>query len=115
MEDLVGGQRPRASLTVLNAVQEEVGGHGATIASYRLQPDLAICIDVTHATDTPGIDKGKHGEVKLGAGPTVSHGVPNHPAIVRRLMAVADKAGIPLQHESVSITSGSRYRADSST
>ena len=98
--------RPPATVQCVNSVQEEIGGHGATMVTRRLMPDVAVCLDVTHATDTPGIDHAIHGEVKFGGGPTLTHGTCNHPNVVRRLMDVAEKAGIPIQHESSSRYSG---------
>ncbi len=98
--------RPAATVYALNSVQEEIGGFGAQMAAYRLAPDVAVVLDVTHATDTPGLEQAKHGQVKLGGGPTVSHGAANHPRVVERLMAVADEAGIPLQHEATSRFTG---------
>jgi putative aminopeptidase FrvX len=98
--------RPKADVIALNAIQEEIGGNGARVATYRLFPDLALVFDVTHATDHPGLDHRKHGLVKLGAGPTVTHGTVNHPLIVERLMQVAEKEGIPLQHEASSRYTG---------
>lgn len=94
------GRKPAFTLVCLNAVQEEVGGHGAVMATYRLRPDVCICLDVTHATDTPGIDAAKFGKVKLGAGPTLTHGTANHPLVVERLMRVAEEKEIAIQHES---------------
>ena len=101
-------EAPRPSWTVhaANCVQEEIGGNGAKMLAYRLQPDAAVVLDVTHATDSPGISNAKHGEVKLGAGPSLTHGTVNHPAVVERLVAVAEAEGIPLQHESSSRFSG---------
>ncbi len=95
-----------STLIAVNAVQEEIGGHGARMAAYRLNPDVAIVLDVTHATDTPGIDHAVHGDVKLGAGPTITHGTCNHPRVIKRLLEVAAKAKIPIQHESSSRYSG---------
>ncbi|HLA64847.1 MAG TPA: M42 family metallopeptidase [Rhodothermales bacterium] len=95
-----------ATVHAVNAVQEEVGGHGAQMAAFRLEPDLALVVDVTHATDSPGIEKAKHGDVKLGGGPTVTHGTVNHPRIVQRLIDVAERENIPLQHETTSRFSG---------
>ncbi|MES2570721.1 MAG: hypothetical protein V4710_11790 [Verrucomicrobiota bacterium] len=65
-----------------------------------------MVLDVTHATDTPGIEQEKHGEVKLGGGPSITHGTCNHPQVVARLIEVAGKLAIPLQHESSSRYSG---------
>ena len=98
--------RPASNVQFVNAVQEEIGGHGARMIAYRLYPDVAICLDVTHATDTPGIDKAKHGDVKLGGGPSVTHGTCNHPKVVERLLDSAKKAGVKIQHESSSRYSG---------
>ena len=90
----------------VNSVQEEIGGHGATMITRRLMPDVAICLDVTHATDTPGIDHAIHGEVKMGGGPSVTHGTCNHPNVVKRILEVSKKLKIPIQHESSSRYSG---------
>jgi putative aminopeptidase FrvX len=99
-------KRTAATAIAVNAVQEEIGGHGAKMVTHRLMPDVAICLDVTHATDTPGIDKAKHGEVKFAGGPTITHGTCNHPKVMERLMESAKKAKVKLQHESSSRYSG---------
>ena len=96
----------RSTIVGLNAVQEEIGGNGARMAAYRLDPDVALVLDVTHATDSPGISKEKHGEVTLGGGPSITHGTVNHPKVVERLMEVAEQESIPLQHEASSRFSG---------
>ncbi len=101
-----GKRKPAFTVICLNAVQEEIGGNGAMMATYRLQPDLCVCLDVTHATDTPGLDPNKFGSVKLGGGPTVSHGTANHPLVVKRLIDVAGKSKLPLQHEASSRFTG---------
>jgi putative aminopeptidase FrvX len=101
-------QKAKLPVTVIaaNCVQEEIGGYGARMVTYRLQPDAAICLDVTHATDTPGIEKTKHGSVKLGGGPSVTHGTCCHPLVVKKIEKVAAKEKITLQHESSSRYSG---------
>jgi len=96
----------RSTLYAVNAVQEEIGGHGAKMVAHRLMPDICIVLDVTHATDTPGIDQAQHGDTKLGAGPSVTHGTCNHPAVIARMLEVAQQLKIPIQHESSSRYSG---------
>jgi endoglucanase len=101
-----GPRRLDSTVYAVNAVQEEIGGHGARMIAHRLMPDVCIVLDVTHATDTPGIEHAKHGEVKLGAGPSITHGTCNHPLVVKRLIEVAQAREIPIQHESSSRYSG---------
>ncbi len=96
----------KAEVCAVANVQEEVGLLGARQIAYSLQPDVALVVDVTHATDYPTVNKVQHGDVKLGKGPTVTHGGCNHPEVVERLEAVAKAKRIPLQHETVSSTSG---------
>jgi endoglucanase len=99
-------RKPRSTVIAVNAVQEEIGGHGAKMVAHRIMPDVAIVLDVTHSTDTPGIEHAVHGEVRLGGGPAITHGTCNHPQVIKRLLAVAEKKNIPIQHESSSRYSG---------
>ena len=64
---------------------EEVGLLGARQIAYTLKPDVALVVDVTHATDYPTVNQQQHGDVKVGQGPTLTHGVCNHPEVVARL------------------------------
>ena len=89
-----------------SSVQEEVGGAGASMNVANIQPDAAIVVDVTHATDTPGIDMKEHGEVKMGKGPSLSIGRENHPALNEHIIAAAKGKKIPLQFEAFGISGG---------
>jgi hypothetical protein len=95
-----------AEICAVSNVQEEVGLLGARQIAYSLKPDIALVVDVTHATDYPTVSKTQHGDVKIGGGPALTHGGCNHPAVVARLEEVAAKKKIPLQHEAMSATSG---------
>ncbi|MBN8247780.1 MAG: M42 family metallopeptidase [Verrucomicrobia bacterium] len=95
-----------AEVCAVSNIQEEVGLLGARQIAYALKPDIALVVDVTHATDFPTVDKRQHGDVKLGGGPTVTHGGCNHPEVVARLETCAASRGIALQHEAMSSTSG---------
>ncbi len=101
-----GKKRVPSTLIAVNAVQEEIGGNGAKMVAHRLMPDLAIVLDVTHATDTPTVNMKRYGEVTLGGGPSLTHGSANHIEIVQRLIDVAEKKNIPIQHESSSRFTG---------
>lgn len=96
----------KVNVVALNSVQEEVGGYGARMMSYRIDPDMALVTDVTHATDTPSIDHKEHGLVKLGKGPSIQHGGANHPKIVEYVEEVAKDKEIELQHEATSVRTG---------
>jgi endoglucanase len=52
------------------------------------------------------VSKTQHGDLRVGKGPTLTHGGCNHPEVVARLEAVAKARKIPLQHEAMSATSG---------
>ncbi|MGA2867357.1 MAG: M42 family metallopeptidase [Verrucomicrobiota bacterium] len=104
---LKASKRPlQAEVCAVSNVQEEVGLLGARQIAYALKPDVALVVDVTHATDYPTVNKAQHGEVKIGRGPTITHGGCNHPAVVARIETVAKARKIPLQHEAMSNTSG---------
>jgi len=95
-----------AEVYAVSNVQEEVGLLGARQIAYSLKPDIALVVDVTHATDYPTVSKTQHGDTRIGSGPTITHGGCNHLEVVKRLEEVAAKKKIPLQHEAMSNTSG---------
>jgi endoglucanase len=93
-----------------SSIQEEVGGAGAAMNVFNINPHAAVAIDTTHATDSPGINVKEHGEVKLGQGPTISIGREHHPVLVERIRAVARKKKIKIQLEAFSLTGGTDAR-----
>jgi endoglucanase len=95
-----------AEICAVSNVQEEVGLLGARQIAYSLKPDIALVVDVTHATDYPTVSKAQHGDIKIGQGPAITHGGCNHPEVVKRLEEIAAKKKIPLQHEAMSASSG---------
>ena len=92
----------KVNIAAVNATQEEVGGHGAYMMTTQINPDVAFITDVTHATDTPGIDYRKHGRILLKQGATIHHGGPNHPSLLLYLEKIAHQHKIPIQHEATS-------------
>jgi len=61
----------KGSFAAVAAVQEEVGLFGARTAAFEVRPDIAIAVDVTHATDAPGVDEKELGSSPLGSGPVI--------------------------------------------
>jgi endoglucanase len=98
--------RLKAEVCAVSNIMEEVGLFGARQIAYSLKPDAALVVDVTHATDVPTINKPMHGDVRIGCGPTLTHGGSNHPELVARLEQVARRRKIPVQHEAVSTSGG---------
>ena len=86
-----GGAGPVAGVA---AVQEEIGAHGARVMAYGLEPDLAVVVDVTHATDAPGVDPGELGDHGLGSGPVITRGAIVNRAVNDLLDEVASAEGI---------------------
>jgi len=100
------GKPIHAEVCAVSNIMEEIGLLGARQIAYALKPDVAVVVDVTHATDYPTVSQQMHGEIKIGQGPTLTHGASNHPDVVARLEQVARTARINLQHEAMSATGG---------
>ena len=81
----------------VSTVQEEIGLRGAKTAAGGINPDVAIAVDVTHASDCPTIDKNKQGNIQLGKGPVIFRGPNINPIVAKRLVEIAEANGIPYQ------------------
>jgi putative aminopeptidase FrvX len=84
----------QASFAAVAAVQEEIGLFGARTAAFEVRPDLAIAIDVTHATDAPGVDEKEVGSHPLGSGPVIGRGSTLSPKMFELLVETAEDEGI---------------------
>jgi endoglucanase len=82
------------SFAAVAAVQEEIGLYGARTSAFELRPDLAVAIDVTHATDAPGIDEKEVGSHPLGSGPAIGRGSTLSPKVFELLLETAEAEGI---------------------
>jgi endoglucanase len=91
------GKKTRAATFGVSAVQEEIGLRGAVAATYSVAPDVAICIDVTHAFDIPDANKRKGADIKLGLGPVIVRGPNINRKVFARLVEVAKQSEIPYQ------------------
>jgi putative aminopeptidase FrvX len=77
------------------AVQEETTFGGSATTAYSLRPDVAIVVDVTHATDAPGIDVNEQGSHPFGSGPVIERGSNINPRVFELLHETAEAEGIP--------------------
>lgn len=77
------------------AVQEETNLVGSRTSVFSLEPAVAIVVDVTFATDQPGIELGELSRHPLGSGPVLTRGSMIHPAVFERLQAAAEAEQIP--------------------
>lgn len=92
-------------------VQEEIGTRGAITSAYGVNPDVAVAFDVTHATDYPGIEKSKYGDIVCGGGPVIARGPNINPEVFERLVAAAKAEGIPYQIEAEPSVTGTDARS----
>ena len=84
----------------LAVVQEEVGDFaGSRTTAFRFEPDVAVAVDVTHATDVRGGDPEEDGEHPLGSGPALMRGPSLHPGVLELLYETAESEGIPFSVE----------------
>jgi endoglucanase len=92
---LLKDDRPLATVAAVATSQEEITFAGAQTAAFSFDPQVAIAVDVTFATDHPSIEKKEYGDVRLGGGPVLSRGAANSPVVFDMLVAVAEREGIP--------------------
>jgi putative aminopeptidase FrvX len=93
-------------LYIVNSVQEEVGLRGAEMIAQTIKPHVAIVTDVTHDTNTPLLNKKKLGDVKTGAGPSVTYAPAVHNNLLQLIIETAQEKEIPFQREASSRRTG---------
>jgi len=98
-----GGQWELAAVAV---AQEETTFGGSRTSAFALQPDAAIVVDVTHATDAPGIDVKEAGKHELGSGPVITRGSTLNPALFELLYDTAQAEKIPFTVEASARNTG---------
>ena len=94
---LVAKKKLSVALFAVSSVAEEIGLRGAKTAAYRVDPEVAIAVDVTHATDSPATDGMKMPPCRLGHGPAVAHGPNVNPKVRDRLIQAAKSGKIAYQ------------------
>ncbi len=87
--------RAQVDVVAVAAVQEEIGLYGARAAAYGLDPQVAIAVDVTPATDVPGGDPKRAGRIELGMGAMIARGPTLNKRVSDLLADVAAAGTIP--------------------
>lgn len=105
LAELLGAIDIPGEVWLVASVQEEYNLRGVLPAARRVAPDLAICLDISPAYDTPDLAGGQ--DVVLGGGPTLGTysfhsrgtlaGVIPNPKLLAFFEAVAAEAAIPVQ------------------
>jgi endoglucanase len=90
----------------LAVAQEETSFAGARTSAFSVAPDLAIVVDVTFATDQPGVDLGPITRHTLDSGPVIARGTALHPRISELLYETAERESLPFTVESLGRTTG---------
>lgn len=90
-----------AEVHAVATVQEEIGLRGATTSGYRVEPAVAIAVDVTHATDYPTMksEQERMGRIPLGGGPVLTRGPNVNPPLFNLLLETAQAENIPVRVE----------------
>ncbi len=79
----------------LAVAQEEISFAGARTSAFSLRPDVAIAVDVTFATDQPGLDEKEVGRHRFGSGAVLTRGSTLDPTVFELLHAAAEAEGLP--------------------
>jgi len=111
MRRISESRKLKASVYGVSTVQEEIGLRGANASAFGVDPDVAIAIDVTHATDYPGMDKKQAGDIRLGGGGAVSRGPFLNPVVFDLIMETAKKNNLPCQVEGAPGSTGTDANA----
>ena len=93
-------------LYITNSVQEEVGLRGAEMIAQRIKPNVAICTDVCHDSQTPMLSKIVNGDLACGKGPVVTYGPAVQNNLLNQIIDAAEKSKIPFQRAAVSRATG---------
>jgi endoglucanase len=86
-----------ARVVAAATVQEEIAWHGggALVCAHCINPQMAIVVDVTFATDHPNLEKKELGEHKMGSGPVISRGALISPVLFDLIRDTAQAQKIP--------------------
>jgi tetrahedral aminopeptidase len=101
LKTLERAKKTKAEIHAVVSVQEEVGLRGARTSAYGVEPDIGVALDITLATDTPGVSVGDRVS-QLGKGACINvmnASAISDPRLVREFERIAGDQGIEYQKE----------------
>jgi putative aminopeptidase FrvX len=101
----------KAKVVAAAHVQEETGLNGAAMGAFRWDPQVALVVDVTNATDFPNVEKKLRNDIRMGDGPALRYGPAAHPRVNERLERIAAEQKINLQRVPIPARSGTNANA----
>lgn len=93
----LGSRLPNVKVYGVACVQEETTASGAIISAGNINPQYSIDYDVTFATDDDYVSPNEWGDIKLGKGGAIAHGVDNNPALTKIIKDACKEHNIPFQ------------------
>jgi len=94
------GVEHECDVYAVGTVQEEVGLRGAKTTAYKIEPDVAIALDVTTADDCPGGDN----NCKMGVGVTIGiadFSVLGHRGLISLINKICDELKLDVQRNAL--------------
>ena len=93
----LGSRVPNVRVFGVACVQEETTASGAVISAAHINPQYSIDYDVTFATDDDYVKPEEWGDIKLGKGGAIAHGVDNNPELTKLIKDACNEGNIPYQ------------------
>jgi len=93
-----------ADVCAVAVTQEEITFAGARTTAFSLEPDLAIAVDVTFATDAPDMSEKELGRHRFGSGPVIQRGSTLDPRVFELLHEAGEAEEIPF-----TVSASARY------
>jgi endoglucanase len=88
-------------VVALAVAQEETTFAGARTSTFALRPDLAVVVDLTFATDQPGVELGPITKHEMDTGPVIARGTTLHPLVFELMHEAGEAEQIPFTLESL--------------
>ena len=101
--ELLKDEELPVNVAVLFSVQEELGTRGAASATFAINPQVAVSVDVSFAASAV---ESSAATAKLGKGPMVGMSPSLNVEISRKLVALAKEQNIPFQYEGMGGSTG---------